>query len=515
MNTDIRRKKNPAQPAGVHMPHRRIGPIRPRTPLYAGCIIAALGLLANLRPANAQDVRTNASRTAAPFTGEQAVFDQQLERYVAQGLHSNLALRDESLEVEKAVQALAAARARYLPELSLQARYTRAQGGREFEIPIGTALNPVYSTLNDLLEAQDQPAPFPRIEDTTVKFLRSEEQDTRLVARQPLYAPALPAAVRAQRALLDARRFNRMALARALRRDITLAYIAWLKARNSSGIVAASQALLSENLRVNESLYKNGRITEDQVLRAQAELLEVQQQRSEMDNLTTRARSLFNFLLNRDLREPIMPSAAPANPAATIAAVELLWSAALERRPEISRLEELRQASEARLNVARKQRWPVLSLGLDAGTQGEEYRFGDGYNFGTVSLIFTWKLFDGGGDSARVHQARAEQRQLVLRQEGIAQQIRLEVQQAHDRLVSAHESLATAEARSQAARAGFRIASRKRDEGVINQVEFIDARSALTRAELNLNLTRFEVLERRAELEYATSAGDIPLDPGT
>ena len=49
---------------------------------------------------------------------------------------------------------------------------------------------------------------------------------------------------------------------------------------------------------------------------------------------------------------------------------------------------------------------------------------------------------------------------------------------------------------------------------MISQVEFIDARSALTSAELNHNLTRFNVLARRAELEYATSAGDIPLDPG-
>ena len=68
------------------------------------------------------------------------------------------------------------------------------------------------------------------------------------------------------------------------------------------------------------------------------------------------------------------------------------------------------------------------------------------------------------------------------------------------------------EARADAAHAAFRIASRKRDEGVINQVEFIDARSALTSAELNLNLTRFEVLARQAQLDYATAAGTLPLD---
>ena len=142
---------------------------------------------------------------------------------------------------------------------------------------------------------------------------------------------------------------------------------------------------------------------------------------------------------------------------------------------------------------------------------GEDYRAGDGYNFGTASLVFTWRVFDGGGDRARVRQAQAAERQVVLRQEEIAQQIRLEVQQSFDRLATARASLATAAARADAARAAFRIASRKRDEGVINQVEFIDARSTLTSAELNFNLTRFDVLARRADLEYATSSGDLPL----
>jgi outer membrane protein len=445
---------------------------------------------------------------------QSAEFDTVVERYVAEGLRGNLALQSETLEVEKAAQALAAARARFFPEMSLQARYTRAEGGRDFTLPLGTALNPVYSTLNDLLAAQGQAAQFPQLVDEKVQFLREKEQDTRVVVRQPLYEPAIPAAVRAQRALLDASSFNRMAVARALRRDITIAYLDWLKARNSVDIVTSSETLLRENLRVNQSLFDNGKITEDQVLRAKAEMLDVEQQKREIANLATQAQSFFNFLLNRDLLSDVEVSAPPAAQTEREAALEQLWVNALDRRPEVARLAELRRASEEQVRIARKQRWPTLSLGVDAGSQGEGYRFGEGYNFGTASLIFTWKLFDGGGDAARVHQARATERQLVLRQEEIAQQIRLEVQQSLDRLITARDSLATAGARADAARAAFRIASRKRDEGVISQVEFIDARSTLTSAELNHNLTRFNVLARRAELEYATSAGDLPLDPG-
>ncbi|MET0533887.1 MAG: TolC family protein, partial [Steroidobacter sp.] len=223
--------------------------------------------------------------SAQPVT--EGEFDTVVEDYVAEGLRSNLSLQGQHLEVGKAAQALAEARAKFFPQMSLEARYTRAEGGRDINVPFGTALNPVYSTLNELLVAQGQPARFPQISDTTIPFLRSEEQDTRVVVRQPIYAPAIPAAVRAQRALLDASSFNRMAVARALRRDITVAYVDWLKARSSVEIVAASESLLRENLRVNESLFSNGKITEDLVLRAKAEMLDVEQQKRDAQNLAS------------------------------------------------------------------------------------------------------------------------------------------------------------------------------------------------------------------------------------
>jgi outer membrane protein len=441
-------------------------------------------------------------------------FDAVIDRYVAEGLKSNLAMQSETLEVDKAAQALAEARARFFPELSIEARYSRADGGRTIDIPLGTALNPVYSTLNEMLIAQGQDPRFPQVADETINFLREREQDTRLVVRQPIFAPAIPAAVRAQRALLDASSYRQMAFARALRRDITIAYVDWLKARNSVVIVDASEALLRENLRVNQSLFDNGKVTEDQVLRAKAELLAVEQQKREIGSLASQAQSYFNFLLNRDLQTPIDVSVAPTTVDERDAALEQLWATAIGRRPEVAQIEQLRRASAEQVRIARHRKWPTLSLGVDAGTQGEDYGTGDGYNFGVASLVFTWRLFDGGGDTARVGQARAAERQLVLREEEVAQQIRLEVQQSYDRLQTARASLATALARAEAARAGFRIASRKRDEGVINQVEFVDARSTLTSAELNYVITQFDVLARQAELEYATSSGDIPLDRG-
>jgi outer membrane protein len=435
-----------------------------------------------------------------------------IDGYVREGLRSNLGLRAQSLEVERAEAALAAARAKYFPEAGFAARYTRAEGGRTIELPLGDALNPAYQTLNDLLVQQGQQPQFPVVRNETIYFLREREQDTRITLRMPLIAPAIPAAVRAQRELLGASEYSRAAFGRRLKRDITVGYLDWLSAMRTRGIVDASVALLNENLRVNDSLNRNGKITQDQVLRARAELLAVTQQSREAENGASQAQSYLNFLLNRPLDTPLEDAEVGAGVKAASRALAELRQSALDNRPELAQLQHLSRASQAQVRVAKSDRWPTLSLGADGGIQGEEYEFGRGSNYATVSLLLNWTFFDGGARRAAVRQASATARKTATQLDELSQQVQLEVQQSLDRLETSADSLATAEARAEAARAAFRIASRKRDEGVISQVEFIDARSSLTSAELNLNVTRFEVLARQAELDYATAAGNLPMD---
>jgi outer membrane protein TolC len=429
-----------------------------------------------------------------------------IEEYVRAGIASNLALQSATLEVERSQAALDAARGKFFPEATIGTRYTRAEGGREITLPTGAALNPVYLTLNELLIADGKAPRFGTIEDPRFLLQREEEQETRLSIRQPLYVPAIPAAVRARRSLLEASEFARQALIGRLRRDITVGYVDWLRASRGARLIEASRSLLAENLRINESLFRNGKITQDQVLRAQAELLAVEQQLTEARNVRDQAASYVNFLLNRPLDSTLELADASGEISSAVADLSVLREAAVARRPEFAQLERTVRAASARVDAAKAARKPSIALGIDGGSQGEEYAFGRGRNFATVSVLLNWTLFDGGSRRAEVREARVAQRQAELQREQAAQQIRLEVQQALDRLQASEASLRTAEARAEAARAAFRIAGRKRDEGVISQVEFLDSRTTLTAAELNLNAVRFELLARQAELDYSTGA---------
>ena len=91
---------------------------------------------------------------AAPDEPPAEPLGEVIDSYVREGLRSNLALRAGTLEVERSLAALEAARARFFPRFSVEARYIRAEGGRVIDFPAGDLLNPIYTTLNELLARQ-------------------------------------------------------------------------------------------------------------------------------------------------------------------------------------------------------------------------------------------------------------------------------------------------------------------------------------------------------------------------
>jgi len=451
---------------------------------------------------------------AEPGDGSLRSVREVQQSLVEAAFASNLSLAREAIEVDRATEALRAARARFYPELSLEARYSRNEGGRTLEFPAGQLLNPAYQTLNELLVAQGQAPRFGMLGDPSIPFLRDREQDTHIALRQPLYQPAIPAAVAAQRELLRGAQFQRLVFANQLHHDVSLAYLQHLKARRAALIVASAAEVLAENLRVTDSLFRNGRVTEDQVLRARAEQLAVQQQQREADDAIAQSRRYLNFLLNRALDTPVEDARLVDDVAPAVADSATLATSARDARAELSRLDALEAAARAQVSTAKARLKPSLSLGVDAGTQGEEYRTGPGYNYLAASLVLTWKFFDGGANRAALAEARLAERSAALARRELAQSIELEVRQAAEALATSTGSLDAARGREAAARAALRIAARKRDEGAISQVEFIDARNALTQAELNLNLVQFDVLAHGLALERATGTATLPPLPG-
>ncbi len=457
-------------------------------------------------------VSTPLARAEPPVDGS---IDAVVADLVREALAANAELDVAGATVAERLAALGAARARYLPALDFSARYSRADGGRVIDFPVGDLLNPVYATLNQLT-GQSR---FPPVANQQINFLRSREQDTKLSLTQPLYDARIAAARDAAGAGYDASTANRAALAGRIERDVRQAYYRWLEARARVGILDATLELATENDRVNDSLFRNGKITRDLVYRAEADVLEVQQARLAAGNGERLAQSYVNLLRNAPFSAGL-PLAAVVDPdierlnagltrrAGTPALTQgALEAVALDRRAELRQLDATAAAAAAGERLARAAFRPQLAFALDAGTQGEGYGFGADDRYVLASLVLKFNLFAGGADEAALAGAHAAHREARANRTLAEQRIRLEVQQALENLEFAEASLGTAAKRVEAATGAFRIAARKRDLGQINQSEFLDARRALTDAELNLNVTRFETLGSLAELEYALGTG--------
>src|SRR5690348_6159384 len=151
--------------------------IRIRDPVSAaGAVLLVLGSL-NTAAQVSSPRQTPVTEAAeeVPSRGVAAVLDE----YVREALRSNLSLHAESMVVERDFAALDQARAQFLPTVALDASYTSASGGRTLELPLGTLMNPVYGTLNQLLAAQGRRGEFAPVQNETVPFQREHEQNTR------------------------------------------------------------------------------------------------------------------------------------------------------------------------------------------------------------------------------------------------------------------------------------------------------------------------------------------------
>jgi outer membrane protein TolC len=408
---------------------------------------------------------------------------------VAEALAANLELDQAELNVDARLAVLDQARAEYLPQIDLQLRFTDANGGRTIEVP---ALGIDF------------------------RFLREREQESFVRLTQPIYDARRAAEKRGAGYAWDASRHGLEAYRLRLARDVRQAYYRWLTARESIGVLEATAGLARENERVNDSLYRNGKVTKDLRLSAEAEHLEITQQLLRARAAEDLARRYLNLLCNAPLdREPEAPVVTDADlprmaqgiPTARGVALE---QRAVDRRAELRELDSGIAASGEAESAARAAFKPQLAFAVDAGTQGEEWDYSVEDSFVLASVILRFNLFNGGGDRAAIREARARTAGLTAGRQLAEQQIRIEVQEAITDLEVAEASLETASRRIEAADAAYAIIAKKRDLGQVSSAEYLDAQRALTQARLNGNVTRFQALGALAQVEYAIGGTSQP-----
>jgi outer membrane protein TolC len=428
--------------------------------------------------------------------------DNPIDRYIQVGLKSNLGLKQQQFNLQKSMEALNEAYGLLFPSITLQARYSRAGGGREFTIPVGDFVNPVYKSLNDILISQGLDRRFPEdVPNQKIPFLRKKEHETRLRLIQPLIQPVIWNNYRLKSNLREIEKLKMDIFKRSLIAEIKRGYYNYMKATQMFALYVKIENLQKENLRVSESIFNAGKATHDVVFRARAELSRTEQEKLNMENLQRQSRSYFNFVLNQPFDTMIEPLNPETLPLLTIPDFESAKKEAFINREELLQIKNVVAASDDNAAIARSRYFPGINAVVDYGFQGEEYRFTDQDDFWMASIVLEWNIFNGYQDKAKLEQAKLDTRKMQTKEEELKRQIELEVERIYDNLIVARKTINVSQQQIESAEASFKIVKKKYEEGNAAQVEYLDAQTNLTNAAINAIITKYDYYITYAEFE--------------
>jgi outer membrane protein len=428
--------------------------------------------------------------------------DNPLERYIQNGLESNLALKQQKFSLAQSIETLNEARGKYFPSIDIGARYTRAGGGREIIIPVGDLVNPIYKTLNALLEAQGLDPAFPEdIPNQSTPFLREREHETRARLIQPIFQPAIWSNYGLKSDLTEIEKLKTNMFKRSLITEIKRAYYNYMKASMVVELYSKIEDLQKENLRVSDKLFQAGSATQNIVFRAESELSRTEQERMHVENLQRQSASYFNFIINRPLKSEIDTTNQSKIQIPLISDYEAAKEQAFQRREELKQIKKAVSASDESASIVRSKFYPGVSAVLDYGFQGAEYKFSDNDDYWMASLVLEWNLFRGLQDKAKLQQAHLETQKLQTKEDEIKNMIELEVERIFDNLNVARKMISVVKQQFESSKASFRIVRKKFEEGIASQVEYLDEQTTLTNSAINEVISRFDYYITYAEFE--------------
>jgi outer membrane protein TolC len=430
-----------------------------------------------------------------------------LDQYLSTALHNNLALKQRDFSYQKSVSALKEARGLFLPSLEINARYSRAGGGRTIDIPVDQFLNPVYQTLNAILQQNVFPE---NIQSETILFMREEEHETKIRAVQPVFQTDIYYNYKMKDNLQQIEQLSKQTYARLLVSDVKFSYYNYLKTLEIEKLLQRTQELLEENLRVNEKLVEVEKSTRDVVFRSQADLSFLEKQQADAEKGRVMAQAYFNFLLNLPQDQAIEAIRLDSVPPPLLIGLSDAESTALQNREEVKQLTYAIEAAKNGVKLNQGQFLPQVFAVFDYGYQGEFYRFSEQDDFWMASAILQWNLFNGFQDKQKIEQARLEQEKLEARQQELQNQIKLEVRDGYYGVLVALKNFQSSEDQLKSQQKSFEIIDKKYQQGMALQVEYLDARNSYIRSEIDLIVARFDYYISQAKLERITGSYSLP-----
>ncbi len=408
---------------------------------------------------------------------------------VERALRNNAAVSAAGYEWTSAQKGAEAARGDYLPKLSLEGRFVRTNVPAEaFALKLNQKrlLDSDFSDVSNF----NEPAPV-------------NDYITQFTLEQPIFAPRAyhgmeMASREAEATGFDMARKKEEAVFRVLS-----AYLRVLTAKEYVRVAEQGLTDARENLRIAEVMEKAGMGLASDVLRARVFLATAESAQVTADSRHALAQAGLGLAMGEprgarvDAAAPVPSLPDPGSLEERIASVD---ANRFDLRAFSLRLEN----ADANVTLRKSDYLPTLGVTGTYRLDGQDGVFSPDNRTWNVGVGLTWNLFDGLSREAEVGKASAERERAREYYRGAADIAAFEVTQAYLAVEEASRRVEIARAAVAAAEEGTRLVKARYENQLARMIDLLDAQTAQNAARADLVRAENDLLQSRAQLEYAT-----------
>ena len=418
----------------------------------------------------------------------------KLDGYIETGLKNNEVIKQHNFDINKSMYALKEARSLFYPTVSLNGSYTKAEGGRTIDIPIGDMLNPVYNTLNQITNSNA----FPTLENQSVLINPDNFYDAKIHTTMPLLNFEIIYNKRIKNQQASLQKIELEIYQRELVKEIKIAYYKYIQSVEGIKIYEDALALVKENQRVNKSLFKNEKINRTAVLRSDNEVIRIQANLETAKQNSNNARSYFNFLLNEKLDAAIEVD---ENEAPPIDAV----SENTQNREELKKLTQAKEINDNVSKLTQSYWFPKVNGFADFGIQDFDFEVNKQSRYYFAGVGLEWNIFSGNKNKYKLKQTEEDSKKISSQIDNVKQQLLLQFQVSQNNLKSALEQFYADKNQKESAKKYNEDITKLYKEGQAIYIELLDAQNQWVNAQLNTNIALYNSWIAFAELERANA----------
>ncbi|MDD5152181.1 MAG: TolC family protein [Flavobacterium sp.] len=421
----------------------------------------------------------------------------KLENYIEDGLKNNETIKQQNFILSKSIYALEEAKTLFLPNVNFNTTYTRADGGRTIDIPLGDLLNPAYTTLNQLTGTNN----FPSLENKNILLNPNNYYDAKFRTSMPLLNAEIIYNKKIKKQQVDLQKIEIDLYKRELVKEIKIAYYKYSQSVKAIEIYKSALKLVQENKRINTSLFNNDKVNRTSVIRSENEVSKINALLITAQQNEISAKQYFNFLLNKPLQNEINVDDLAATPLENE-----LGKNEVSNREEILKLKSAQSINDNVIKLNKSYLVPKIGTFIDLGSQAFDWKFNDKSRYYLFGVALDWNFFSFGKNSYKTKQTQADQDYLQSQEKYVEQQLLTQLSVTKNNFQSAIANYEASKSQLITADKYYADIQKMYKEGQVIFIELLDAQNQLINAQLQSNISLYDTWIKDAEIERANAS---------